>query len=126
MLALAGFAALAVVLAALGIYGVMRYTTGQRTHEIGIRIAIGAQRGDVVRLVLRKGMTIVAAGLGIGLAAALVLTRTMRAVLFGVGPHDPLTFIVATALLAGVALIAIWLPARRATRVDPITALRVE
>lgn len=71
-------------------------------------------------------MTIVAAGLGIGLAAALVLTRTMRAVLFGVGPHDPLTFIVATALLAGVALIAIWLPARRATRVDPITALRVE
>jgi len=126
MLALAGFAALAVVLAALGIYGVMRYTTGQRTHEIGIRIAIGAQRGDVVRLVLRQGMTIVAAGLGIGLAAALVLTRTMRAVLFGVGPHDPLTFIVATALLAGVALIAIWLPARRATRVDPITALRVE
>jgi len=126
MLALAGFAALAVILAALGIYGVMRYTTGQRTHEIGIRIAIGAQRGDVVRLVLRQGMAMVAAGLGIGLGAALVLTRAMRGVLFGTSPHDPLTFIAATALLAGVALIAIWLPARRATRVDPVTALRVE
>jgi len=126
MLALAGFAALAVILAALGIYGVMRYTTGQRTHEIGIRIAIGAQRGDVVRLVLRQGMAIVAAGLGIGLGAALVLTRAMRSVLFGISPHDPLTFAAATALLAGVALIAIWLPANRATRVDPVTALRVE
>ena len=126
MLALAGFAALAVILAALGIYGVMRYTTGQRTHEIGIRIAIGAQRGDVVRLVLRQGMAIVAAGLGIGLAAALVLTRAMRSVLFGINPHDPLTFVAATALLAGIALIAILLPAHRATRVDPMTALRVE
>ncbi|HLT25698.1 MAG TPA: ABC transporter permease, partial [Zeimonas sp.] len=116
MLALAGFAALAVILAALGIYGVMRYTTGQRTHEIGIRIAIGAQRGDVVRLVLRQGLAIVAAGLGIGLAAAFALTRVMRSVLFGISPHDPLTFAAATALLAGVALVAVWLPAHRATR----------
>jgi len=126
MLALAGFAALAVILAALGIYGVMRYTTGQRTHEIGIRIAVGAQRGDVVRLVLRQGMAIVAAGLAIGLAAAFALTRVMRSVLFGVSPHDPFTFAAATALLAGVALAAVWLPAHRATRVDPMAALRTE
>ncbi len=126
MLALAGFAALALVLAALGVYGVMRYTTDQRFREIGIRIAVGAQHDDVIRLVLGQGMVIAGVGLAAGLAVSLALTRLMHSVLFGVSPHDPATFAAAAVVVAAVALVATWLPARRAMRLDPMRALRTE
>jgi putative ABC transport system permease protein len=126
LFALGGFAALALTLAALGIYGVMRYTTAQRTREIGIRMAVGAQGKDVVRMVIRQGMTMAALGVALGIGAALALTRLMSGVLFGVSPHDPLAFIGATTLLAAVALLACWVPAHRATRLDPIEVLRAE
>jgi ABC-type antimicrobial peptide transport system permease subunit len=126
MLALGTFAALSLLLAALGVYGVMRYTTGQRTKEIGIRMAMGADATEVVRLVVRQGMAVTLLGLVLGSAAAFALTRMMRGILFGVSPQDPIAFATAIAILAAVALFASYLPARRATRVDPTVALRAE
>ena len=120
------FAVLALVLAAVGIYSVMAYTVGQRTHEIGVRLAIGASRGDVVRLVLRQTVVLTAAGLVIGVAAAAGLTRLMRTLLFEVEPGDPLTFTAGAFVLLAVSLAAGLVPGRRAARVDPIVALRYE
>ena len=118
------FAAVALLLAAIGIYGVMSYSFIQRMHEIGVRIALGAQRLDILRMVLGEGMRIVVIGLASGLAGAAIVTRIFRSMLFGVGPADPMTFLSVSAILAGAALFACYIPARRATRVDPLIALR--
>jgi putative ABC transport system permease protein len=120
------FAFLAVVLAGVGIYGVMTYTVTQRTHEIGIRMALGAKQLDVLRLVLRQGIVLAALGIGIGSAGALALTRFLSSLLYEVRPRDPVTFVMVSALLGAVALLATYLPARRASRVDPMVALRYE
>ena len=118
------FAGVALLLAAIGIYGVMAYTFSQRRHEIGIRMALGAQPRDILRMALSEGMTLVAVGLGSGLVGALILTRFLRSMLFAVTPNDPLTFVALPALLAAVALLACFVPGRRATQVDPLVALR--
>ncbi|HEY2431873.1 MAG TPA: ABC transporter permease [Vicinamibacterales bacterium] len=123
---LAGFAAVAVLLAALGLYGVVSYGVAQRTREVGVRIALGAQRGDVSRLVLRSGVPLVAAGLAAGTAAALVTTRYLGSLLYGVSPVDPATLLSSAVLLAGVALLAHWIPMRRALRIDPVRALQAD
>src|SRR2546429_671651 len=120
------FAAAALLLAVSGLFGVIAYSVSQRTREIGIRIALGASRRTVMRMVLRRGMTLACAGIGLGLAGAFTLTRVIRSLLFGVGPTDPMTFIAIPVLLAVVALFASWLPARRAAKVDPMEALRYE
>jgi putative ABC transport system permease protein len=126
LLLLALFAVLALVLAGVGIYGLMAYSVSQRTHEIGVRVAIGAQRRDVLRLVVRDGAKLALFGIVIGIAAALGLTRLMASMLFEVTPTDPVTFAAVAFLLAFVALLACYIPARRATRVDPMVALRYE
>ena len=120
------FAAIAVLLAAIGIYGVMAVSVAQRTREIGIRMALGAVRRDVLALVVRQGFLLAAAGLAVGVAGALALTRVMRSLLFSVSATDPAVFGSIVALLAAVALLACYLPARRAARVDPMVALRQE
>ena len=126
MILLGIFAALALVLSCVGIYGVISYLAGQRTHEIGIRMALGAQRNDVLRLILGHGAKMVLIGVGAGIAASLALTRLMAKLLFGVSAYDPLTFLAVACLLVLVALAASYIPARRAMRVDPIVALRYE
>ena len=126
MVLLGVFAGLALLLSSIGIYGVISYVVGQRTNEIGIRIALGAQRRDVLRLMLGEGMKMALIGVFIGIAVALGVTHLMATVLFGVSAHDPVTFLAVTALLIMVALAACWIPAWRATRVDPLVALRYE
>jgi predicted permease len=120
------FAATALLMAAIGLYGVIGYSVGQRTQEMGIRMALGAARGEVLGMIIAQGLRMTAAGLVIGIAAALALTRLVSSQLFGITPFDPLTFAVAALVLLTAALAASYFPARRATRVDPMTALRYE
>jgi putative ABC transport system permease protein len=126
MLLLALFATTALLIATCGIYGLMAYAVTQRRREIGVRMAVGAEPGDVLRLVLGRALRIVGLGVIVGLAGAVGVTRVLQRFLFGVTPTDPLAFTVVTLLLVAVGLIAAWLPARRATRIDPTTALRAE
>jgi len=126
MVLLAGFAGLALVLAAVGIYSVMAYNVIERTREIGIRMALGAGRGEVLRLTLVRGMALTLSGVGLGIAGAWALTRFLSTVLYGVKPTDPATFVVVSFILTSAACLATYIPARRAARVDPMVALRYE
>jgi putative ABC transport system permease protein len=126
MFLLGAFSVLALGLAAVGIYGVMAFLVTQRTQEIGVRMALGAQKRDVLKLVVAKGMALAIIGTVIGLVASLLLTRLMTSLLFEVTPTDWLTFVIASMVLLTVALLACYIPARRATKVDPLVALRYE
>jgi putative ABC transport system permease protein len=126
MLLLGVFAVVALVLAAVGIYGVMSYSVSRRTHEIGIRLSLGATRGEVLRMVVRQGMALALFGAVAGLIGALLLSHLLTGMLYGIRPNDPLTFGGVAALLGLVALLATYVPARRATRIDPMVALRYE
>jgi putative ABC transport system permease protein len=126
MLLLAIFAGLALVLAAVGIYGVMSYSVAQQTREIGIRIALGAKRSDVLAMTVKQGLKMVGAGLIIGLAVAFILTRVMASLLFGISATDPLTFVTISFVLLLVAMLASYIPSIRAMRVDPMVALRYQ
>ncbi len=123
---LVSFAVLALALAGIGVYGSINYSTRQRTHEIGLRMALGAQQSDVLRLIVGHGLGLSLIGIGIGLAASLALTRLMKGLLFGISATDPVTFVAISLLLTSIGLLASWIPARRATKVDPLVALRYE
>jgi ABC-type antimicrobial peptide transport system permease subunit len=123
---LAGFAATALLLALTGIYGVMSLNVANRRGEFGIRLALGAQTANVLRMILAQGLRLAIVGVVVGLAGAFALTRLLKGLLFGISASDPLTFAVIALVLIGVALLACWIPARRATRVDPLEALRSE
>ena len=123
---LLAFAVIALVLAAVGIYGLIRYSVTTRSREIGIRMAVGAHGGDILRLILREGLTLSLAGLLVGLLGAMVLTRFLSSLVYGVTPHDPMTFVAVSVLLTGVAMVASYLPARAAARLDPVAALKYE
>ena len=125
-LAAEAFAAFALALAVVGIYGVVSYSVAQRTHEMGIRVAVGASRWDILRLAIADGLVLVLAGLAVGLAVALATMRLLSGLLFGVTATDPPTLAGTSLFLAGVALLACYLPARRAARIDPVVALRCE
>jgi putative ABC transport system permease protein len=120
------FATLALVLACIGLYGVISYMVAQRTHEIGVRMALGAQAGDVLTLVIRQGMLLAGVGLIVGIAIGSAVTRVLSDMLYGVSARDPLTFVGVPVLLLLVAFLACYIPARRATRIDPLAALRSE
>jgi ABC-type antimicrobial peptide transport system permease subunit len=123
-LLLAVFGALALALASIGVYGVMAYSVGQRTRELGIRVALGATTSEVRGMVLRQGLVLSGVGIAIGIASALLLTNLVSNLLYGVSPMDPVTFTVIPLILLAVAALAIYIPARRASRVDPVVALR--
>jgi ABC-type antimicrobial peptide transport system permease subunit len=120
------FGMLALLLTCVGLYGLVAYSVARRTHEIGIRMALGAERVNVLKLVVGEGLDLTLVGVGLGIAGALVLTRFLSSLLYGVNPADPLTFVVVPLILVVVAVTASYIPARRATRVDPMVALRYE
>jgi putative ABC transport system permease protein len=120
------FAALGLTLVLIGIYSVLSYSVARRTHEIGIRMALGAQKGEVIRMVIGQGIKFVLIGVAIGIVGALALTRLLSSMLYGVKPTDPLTFVAVSLILIGVALLACYIPARRVAKVDPMVALRCE
>jgi ABC-type antimicrobial peptide transport system permease subunit len=126
MLMLGAFAVFAVILAAIGVYGVMSYLVTQGTRDIAIRIALGAQESNILRLVVRQGMTLATLGIAAGLTGALILSQVMSALLFGISARDAITFTTVPTILAAIALAACYIPARRALKVDPMVALRYE
>jgi putative ABC transport system permease protein len=126
MILIAIFAGVALVLASVGLYGVISYSVRQRTQEIGIRMAFGAERSDILRLVVGRGMLLIMIGVGLGLAGALGLTRVLASLLYGVAATDPVTYVGISGLLVAIALLACLVPAQRATRVDPMNSLRAE